>query len=96
LGFAKPVSATEVRVVFGQSGEGAEAVNKVEIEDAEGHWVTVWSGLSDVKVDRRGARTWFVRKFDKTQTPTKGVKITLANSVQRGYKNVDAVRLVGE
>jgi hypothetical protein len=96
LGFAKPVSATEVRVVFGQSGEGAEAVNKVEIEDAEGHWVTVWSGLSDVKVDRRGSRTWFVRKFDKTQTSTKGVKITLANSVQRGYKNVDAVQLVGE
>ena len=96
LGFEKPVSATEVRVVFGNGGEGAEAVSKVEIEDAEGHWLTVWSGLSDVQVDRRGARTWFVRKFAKTQTPAKGVKITLANNVQRGYKNIDAVQLVGE
>jgi hypothetical protein len=95
LGFAKPVSATEVRVVF-NNGEGAEAVTKVEVETADGHWVTVWSGLSDVKIDRRGARTWFVRKFDKIQTPTKGVKVTIANSVQSGYKVVDAVQLVGE
>jgi hypothetical protein len=96
LGFANPVSATEVRVVFADGGGGAEAVNKVEVEDAAGHWVTVWSGLSDVKADRRGSRTWFVRKFDKTQTPTRGVKITLANNVQRGYKVVDAVQLIGE
>jgi hypothetical protein len=96
LGFAKPVSATEVRVAFGERGAGAEAVSKVEVEDAQGHWVTVWSGLSDVKVDSRGTRTWFVRKFDKTQTPTKGVKITIANNVQRGYKVIDAVQLVGE
>jgi len=95
LGFAKPVSATEVRVVF-NNGEGAEAVSRVEVETADGHWVTVWSGLSDVRIDRRGARTWFVRKFDKTQAPTKGVKITIANNVQSGYKVVDAVQLVGE
>jgi cell division septation protein DedD len=96
LGFAKPVRATEVRVVFAQAGAGVEAVSKVEVEDAQGHWTTVWSGLSDVKADSRGARTWFVRKFDKTPTPTKGVKITIANNVQRGYKVVDAVQLVGE
>jgi hypothetical protein len=37
-----------------------------------------------------------VRKFDKTKTPTKAVKITIANNVQSGYKVVDAVQLVGE
>lgn len=95
VGFDKPVSATEVRVVFA-AGEGAEAVNKVEVQDAQGQWVTVWSGLSDVKVDKRGPRTWFVRKFDKTSSPTKAVKITIANNVQSGYKVVDAVQLVGE
>ena len=96
LEFAKPVRATEVRVVFGDGGLGAEAVSKVELEDVDGRWVTVWSGLSDTKIDSRGARTWFVRKFDKTQGLTKGVKVTIANNVQSGYKNVDAVQLVGE
>ena len=95
VGFDKPVHATEVRVVF-VSGQGAEAVSKVEVQDAQGQWATVWSGLSDVKADSRGARTWFVRKFDRTQTPTKTVKITIANNVQNGYKVVDAVQLVGD
>jgi hypothetical protein len=93
--FEKPVAATEVRVVF-SSGEGVEAVNKVELQDAEGNWHTVWSGLSDVKVDRRGSRTWFVRKFDKTAYQAKAAKITIANNVQTGYKVIDAVQLVGE
>jgi hypothetical protein len=93
--FAKPVSATEVRVVF-QSGEGVEAVSKVELQDTQGNWNTAWSGLSDVKADRRGNRTWFVKKFDKTAYQAKAVKITIANNVQRGYKVVDAVQLVGE
>ena len=93
--FAKPVAATEVRVVF-QGGEGAEAVSKVELQDTQGKWNTVWSGLSDVKQDDRGSRTWFVRKFDKTAYQAKAAKITIANNVQRGYKVIDAVQLVGE
>jgi hypothetical protein len=95
VGFDKPVYATEIRVVF-VSGQGAEAVSKLEVEGAQDQWVTVWSGLSDVKADARGARTWFVKKFDKTKMPTKAVKITIANAVQPGYKVVDAVQLVGE
>jgi hypothetical protein len=93
--FAKPVTATEVRVVFA-NGEGVEAVSKVELQDAQGKWNTVWSGLSDVKRDARGNRTWFVRTFEKTAYPVNAVKITIANNVQRGYKVVDAVQLVGQ
>jgi hypothetical protein len=93
--FAKPVAATEVRVVF-TNGDGVEAVNKVELQDTQGNWNTVWSGLSDVKQDDRGSRTWFVRKFEKTAYQAKAVKVTIANNVQRGYKVVDAVQLVGE
>jgi hypothetical protein len=93
--FAKPVAATEVRVVF-QGGAGAEAVSKLELQDPQGKWNTVWSGLSDAKVDRRGNRTWFVRKLEKTAYPVNAVKITIANNVQNGYKVVDAVQLVGE
>jgi hypothetical protein len=95
VGFDKPVFATEIRVVF-VAGQGVEAVNKLEVQDSQGQWITVWSGLSDVKVDPRGDRTWFVRKFDKTKTPIKTARITIANNVQHLYKIVDAVQLVGE
>lgn len=95
LGYAKPVNATEVRVII-PDGDGVEALNKVELQDADGKWNTIWSGISEVKQDRRGNRTWFVRAFDKTAYKVKGVKITFANNIQRGYKKVDAVQLVGE
>ena len=93
--FARPVNATELRVVF-EDDQGVEAVSKVELQDTAGAWHTVWSGLSDVKGDERGARTWFVRKFDKTAYQAKAAKITIANNVQNSYKVIDAVQLVGE
>jgi len=93
--FDKPVHARAVRFVF--LGElGVEAVNKVELLDDQGGWHTAWSGLSDVKGDNRGRRTWFVRQFEKTPYKVKAAKITIANAVQSGYKNIDAVQLVGE
>ena len=95
LSYAKPVNATEVRVII-PGGDGVEAVNKVELQDTDGKWNTVWSGISEVKQDKRGNRTWFVRSFDKTAYKVKGVKITIANNIQHVYKKVDAVQLVGE
>ena len=92
--FAKPVNATEVRAVFA-NGAGVEAVNKVELQDTEGKWYTVWSGISDAKRDARGSRTWFVRTFAKTAYKAKAVKLTIANNVEHVYKVVDAVQLVG-
>ena len=92
--YLKPVNATEVRAVF-KSGDGVEAVSKVELQDTAGKWNTVWSGISDVKADRRGSRTWFVRTFPQTAYKAKAVRITIANNVQNGYKVVDAVQLVG-
>ena len=91
---AKPVNATEVRAAFA-NGAGVEAVNKVELQDTDGKWYTIWSGISDVKHDARGSRTWFVRTFAKTAYKVKAVKVTIANNVERGYKAVDAVQLVG-
>jgi hypothetical protein len=41
-------------------------------------------------------RTCFVRTFEKTAYPVNAVKITIANNVQRGYKVVDAVQLLGQ
>jgi hypothetical protein len=95
VGFAKPVAATEVRAVI-TSGDEVGAMNKVELQDTEGKWHTAWEGISDVKVDARGPRTWFVRSFPKTPYKVQAVKYTIANNVERGYKNIDAVQLVGE
>lgn len=95
LGYAKPVSATEVRLVLG-GGDGVESLTKVELQSTDGKWNTVWSGISDVKKDRRGARTWFVRSFEKTAYKVKAVKYTIANNMEHVYKNVEAAQLVGE
>lgn len=91
--FEKPVHATEVRVVF---SDGQEAVSKVEVKGVDGAYTTVWSGINEDPQDSRGPRHWFVRKFAATTSPVQAVKITLANSVERGYKVADAVQLVGE
>ena len=95
VAYAKPVNATEVRVVMVRH-EAPEAITKVELIDEGGAAQTVWSGLSDVKPDQRGDRTWFVRPFAKTAAKIKAVKLTFANNVSQGFKEVDAVQLVGE
>jgi hypothetical protein len=92
--FAKPVSATEVRAVLTSSSIGS--VSKVELVDADGKYHTVWSGVDETKQDDRGRRTWFVRKFPATAYKAVGGKITFANAVNNGYKEVDAVQIVGE
>ncbi|GAB6197375.1 hypothetical protein [Lysobacter xanthus] len=94
LDYARPVSATEVRAVLDENG--VRAITKVELIGVDGAAHTVWSGTSDVARDERGSRTWFVRKFDATPYPVKSVKLSFANAVATGYKNVDAVQLVGK
>ena len=93
--YANPVNATEVRVVI-TSGQGVEAISKVELQDTEAKWHTVWEGLSDVKKEENGNRTWFVRTFDKTAYKARAVKVTFANNLQHDYKTIDAVQLVGD
>jgi hypothetical protein len=95
FGYDKPVSATEVRLVMG-NGKGVEAVSKIELQDTEGKWNEIWSGVSEVKDDPRGPRTWLVRTFEKTPYKVKAVKYTIANNVVQGYKEVDASQLIGD
>ena len=94
LAYAKPVNATEVRAVVDRAA--AESLTKIELQDTDGKWNQVWSGISDVKQDERGPRTWFVRTFDKTAYKVKAVKYTFANNVHSGYKEVEAAQLVGD
>ena len=93
--YAKPVAATEVRLVCSNDA-CARSVSKLELQDATGHWNTLWSGLNDVPLEKRGPRNWFVKTFPKTTYPVQAVKVTFANNVERGYKEVDALQLIGE
>jgi hypothetical protein len=95
LGYDKPVQATEVRLAI-EGGQGVEALTRVELQDTDGKWNKVWEGVSDVKKDARGRRTWFVKTFDKTPYKVKAVKYTIANNMYRGYKEFDAAQLVGD
>lgn len=93
--YAKPVRATEVRAVL-TNNHAVKAITKVELVDEAGGLQAVWSGISDFKLDERGPRTWVVHTFPKTDKPIVGVRLTFANAVSSGYKEVDAVQLVGE
>ena len=95
VGYAKPVHATEVRAVL-ISSDAVRAIAKMELIDEGGAAQAVWSGVSDMEPDKRGDRTWFVKSFPKTAGKIKAVKLTFANAVSSGYKEVDAVQLVGE
>jgi hypothetical protein len=95
LSYDKPVAATEVRLVMDKH-KGVESVSKVELQDTEGKWNVIWSGVSEIKDDERGPRTWMVRTFEKTPYKVKAVKYTFANNVVRGYKEVDAAQLIGD
>jgi hypothetical protein len=92
--YAKPVHATEVRIVCSDSA--VQSISKVEVQDTAGGWSTVWSGLNSAKPELNGPRNWFVKKFPKTSTQVKAVKVTFANNLAAYYKEVDAIQLIGE
>ena len=95
LGYARPVKATGVRVAT-NGDKAAESITRIELIDVDGAAHTVWSGLSETTQDTRGARTWIVHVFDATPYQAKSVKLTFANNVADGFKQVDAVQLIGE
>ena len=95
LGYAKPVLATEVRLVI-DDGDGVEAISKVELQAEDGKWNEIWSGISEVKEDDNGKRTWFVRSFPQTAYKVKAVRYTWANNLQHEYKNAEGAQLVGD
>jgi hypothetical protein len=95
FGFDKPVAATETRLAV-DNGNGVEALIRLELQDTDGKWHTAWDGISDVKPDHRGRRTWFVKSFPKTDYKVKAIKYTIANNLFHGYKEIDAAQLIGE
>lgn len=94
VSFEKPVNATQLRVAVAES-YGLEGITKVELQDTDGNWNTVWSGVHSVKADQRGPRTWFVQPIEKTAYKAKAARITKSNNITTTRLQVDAVQLVG-
>lgn len=92
--FEKPVNATQLRVAI-SDGYGLEGITKLELQDTDGKWNTVWSGVHSVKADKRGARTWLVQPIEKTSYKAKAARITKSNNLTTNRLEVDAVQLIG-
>jgi hypothetical protein len=92
LGYAKPVSATELRI---RQNHAPGAIIKVELFEANGTAHTVFQG-PDGAVYEPNAISWLIIKTDKTPYKTQRTKITLATNAVAGWNEIDAVQLVGE
>ncbi len=92
--FEKPVNATQLRVAVVES-YGLEGITKIELQDTDGKWNTIWSGVHSVKADHRGPRTWFVQPIEKTAYKAKAARITKSNNMTSHGLQIDAVQLVG-
>jgi hypothetical protein len=87
LKYPKPVHATEVRV---RESCGSGAVIKIEVFDDQGAAHAIWQGNDPTK-----ELNYLIAKFPRTTFKTDRVKITLATNVIPGWKEIDAVQLVG-
>jgi hypothetical protein len=89
--YPNQVNATEVRV---RQTYNPGTIIKVELLDTKGKSHTVWEGLDKTKYEPNKIK-YFVAKFDKTDYKTNTIKITLATNSLPGWKEIDAVQLVG-
>jgi hypothetical protein len=87
LKYPRPVHATEVRV---RESFNSGTVIKVELIDDGGAAHTVWAGN-----DPTTGLNYLLVTFPKTGYKTSEVKVTLATNISPGWKEIDAVQLVG-
>ncbi len=92
LSFAKPVSATELRI---RQNHAPGAIIKVELFEENGAAHAVFQG-PDHTAYEANTISWLMVKFDKTPYKTQRAKITLATNAVSGWNEIDAVQLVGE
>jgi hypothetical protein len=87
LKYPRAVHATEVRV---RESFNSGTIIKVELIDEGGTAHTVWAGN-----DPTTGLNYLLVKFPKTDYKAGEVKITLATNIGPGWKEIDAVQLVG-
>jgi hypothetical protein len=92
LAFATPVHASEVRV---RQNNAPGAMAKVELLEADGTSHLVWAGTDPFVAPAVREITWFAVRVPKTAYLVAKVKLTLNLAAVPGWKQIDAVQLVG-
>ncbi len=90
--FAKPVRATEVRV---RQNDASGAIAKVEAFEPDGTAHIWWEGVDPYKMPGMREIVWFAVRVPRTAYLVARVKLTLNLASGPGYKEIDAVQLVG-
>jgi hypothetical protein len=90
--FAKPVHAAEVRV---RQNDAAGAITKIEAIDSDGTAHVWWDGVDPYKAPAVREIVWFAVRAPKTAYLVAKVRITLNLAAGPGWKEIDAVQLVG-
>ena len=92
VSFAKPVYATEVRV---RQNDAAGAITKVEAFGPDGTAHVWWEGVDPYKAPATREIVWFAVRVPKTDYLVVKIKLTLNLAASPGWKEIDAVQLVG-
>ena len=90
--FAKPVKATEVRV---RQNDTVGAITKIEAIEPDGTTHVWWEGVDPYKAPAVREIVWFAVRVPKTSYLAARVKLTLNLAAGPGWKEIDAVQLVG-
>jgi hypothetical protein len=90
--FQKPVHATEVRV---RQNDSAGAITKIEAIEPDGTAHVWWEGVDPYKAPAVREIVWFAVRVPATDYLVARVKITLNLAASTGWKEIDAVQLVG-
>lgn len=90
--FARPVHATELRV---RQNDAAGAITKIEAIDPDGMAHVWWEGVDLNQAPVVREIVWFAVRVPKTSYLVAKVKITLNLAAGPGWKEIDAVQLVG-
>jgi hypothetical protein len=92
LTFAKPAHGTEVRV---RQNDAAGAITMIEALEPDGTAHVWWEGADPYKAPAVREIVWFAVRVPKTSYLVAKVKITLNLASGPGWKEIDAVQLVG-
>ena len=90
--FANPVSAVEVRA---RQSDASGAIAKVEAIEPDGTAHVWWEGADPYKAPAIREIVWFAVRVPKTAYLVARIKLTLNLASGPGYKQIDAVQLVG-
>ena len=90
--FEKPMHATEVRV---RQNDAAGGIAKIEAVEPDGTTHVWWEGVDSYKAPAVREIVWFAVRVPATDYLVAKVKITLNLAAAPGWKEIDAVQLVG-